>query len=564
MKKIILISALMLIAVSAFALQTIEQKTPISQVVIYNDRVEITRMQKTSYQPGEYQFKMTDLPSSLDENSVRASGTGTADVKINGVKIETVYLDTTTNQRYKALEDSVEDLKEQQKIYDDRYGLLQKEADYLEKIKNASTTVPSGGRESDRQRSTTVSEWTGLYNFYDAKFEAVNKEQRNIEKSKKALQAKLNALQSRLQKVSAGANLTKKNVTVSFTVKKEGTLALSLSYMMMGASWHPQYDIRVSPENKEVEFTYYGVIYQNTGEDWKNVKITLSTAQPSISGSMPELRPWYVDVYQQYYQKGQASQRAKQSIAQAPMSIKGGRAEEQAYFVNGTSVTDQLAEPMGASINVSGVEFTGTSYVYQTPGENNIPSDGEPHKIPIAFETLKADFEYSSAPRLKQYAYLKGKVRNTTEYPFIAGDINVFFGNNFVGTSAINTVIPTERFDVSLGIDEGIKITRQKMKDLVENGKRIKRTYGYKITVRNLKKTKEILTVNEQYPVTRNDRIKVKLVSPKFDDEKLEYGIKEKPNGIIEWKMELGPQEKKEMELEYILEYPGDVSVSGL
>jgi uncharacterized protein (TIGR02231 family) len=565
MKKVILVSALILIAASAFALQTIEQRTPITQVVIYNDRVEITRMHKTTYQPGEYQFKMTDLPSSLDENSVRASGAGTAEVKINGVKIETVYLDTTTNQKYKALEDSVEQLKEQQKIYDDRYSLLQKEADYLEKIKNASTTVQSGSRESDKQKSTTVSEWTGLYNFYDAKFEAVNKEQRNIEKSKKALQVKLNALQSRLHKVSAGANLTKKNVTVSFTVKKEGTLALSLSYMMMGASWHPQYDIRVSPENKEVEFTYYGVIYQNTGEDWKNVKITLSTAQPSISGSMPALKPWYVDVYQQYYQKGQASQRAKQNIAyskqmQAPapaeqMTITGGFNQEYGEAMSGI---------VNTSVSTSDVEFTGTSYVYQTPGENNIPSDGEPHKIPIAFETLKADFEYSSAPRIKQYAYLKGKVKNTTEYPFIAGDINVFFGNNFVGTSAINTVIPTEKFDVSLGIDEGIKITRQKTKDMVENGKRIKRTYGYKITVKNLKKTKEILTVNEQYPVSKNDKIKVKLVSPKFDDEKLEYGIKEKPNGIIEWKMELGPQEKKEMELEYILEYPGDVSVSGL
>jgi uncharacterized protein (TIGR02231 family) len=228
MKKIILISVLMLITAGAYALQTIEQKTPITQVVIYNDRVEITRMHRTGYQPGEYQFKMTDLPSSLDENSVRASGSGTAEVKINGVKIETVYLDTTTNQKYKALEDSVEQLKDQQKVYDDRYSLLQKESDYLEKIKNASTAVPSG-RESDKPRSTTVSEWTGLYNFYDAKSEAVNKEQRSIEKSKKALQARLNALQSRLHKMSAGAKLTKKDVSVSFTVKKEGSLALSLS-----------------------------------------------------------------------------------------------------------------------------------------------------------------------------------------------------------------------------------------------------------------------------------------------------------------------------------------------
>ncbi|MDP2806556.1 MAG: DUF4139 domain-containing protein, partial [bacterium] len=382
-------------------------------------------------------------------------------------------------------------------------------------------------------------------------------------KSKKSLQAKLDALQKRLNKIAGTANLTKKNVSINFRVLEAGTLSLNLSYMMMGASWHPQYDIRVSPDDKKVEFTYYGVIYQNTGEDWKDVKVTLSTAQPSVSGSMPALSPWYVDVYQQYYQKGAASQRAKQNVsygaqmAQAPAPA----AEQEAFKADYGSA---MSGVVNASVSTSDVEFSGTSYVFVTPGDNNIPSDGEPHKIPIAFETLDAEFEYSAAPRLKQYAYLKGKVKNTTEYPFIAGDINVFFGNNFVGASSINSITPSEKFDVSLGIDEGLKITRQKVKDLTEGTKKIKRTYGYKITVKNLKKDKNIITVNEQYPVSKNDKIKVKLVSPKFDSPEAEFGVKEKANGMIEWKFQIDPQGKQELELEYIIEYPSEIGIQGL
>ncbi|MBI4727418.1 mucoidy inhibitor MuiA family protein [candidate division TA06 bacterium] len=562
MKKIALITVLALIAANAFALQVIEHKAPITQAVVYNDRVEIIRSCKNSYQPGEYQVKLLDLPSSLDDNSVRTSGLGPAEVKINAVKIESVYLDTTNNIKYKVLEDSVDQLKEQVKVYEDRFSLLQKEADYLEKIKSASTAV-STGRDAEKPRAPTVSEWTGLYIFYDARYEAINKEMRGIDKSKKSLQAKLDALQKRLNKIAGTANLTKKNVTINFRVLQEGALNLNLSYMMMGASWHPQYDIRVSPDDQKVEFTYYGVIYQNTGEDWKDVRVTLSTAQPSVSGSMPALSPWYLDVYQQYYQKGAAAKRATMNVSYgAQMNQAPAPAMEQIQVMADIGSTTKTVSPMGVS--TSDVEFSGTSYVFVTPGENNIPSDGEPHKIPIAFETLDAEFEYSAAPRIKQYAYLKGKVKNTTEYPFIAGDINVFFGNNFVGASSINSIIPSEKFDVSLGIDEGLKVTRQKVKDLTEGTKKVKKTYGYKIMVKNLKANKETITVNEQYPVSKNDKIKVKLVSPKFDSPEAEFGVKEKANGMIEWKFQIEPQGKQELELEYIIEYPSDTGIQGL
>jgi uncharacterized protein (TIGR02231 family) len=334
--------------------------------------------------------------------------------------------------------------------------------------------------------------------------------------------------------------------------------------MMMGAAWHPLYDIRVTQENKEVEFSYYGVIYQTTGEDWKDAKVVLSTARPSVSGEMPTVSAWYLDISRPVYRKGEAERMARQNVAQTKMQMNIEPVQEAVTITGGFNADYGSAMAGVVSTTTSEVEAMGTSYVFATPGVNDIPSDGEPHKIPIAFEKLAAQFEYTAAPRLKPHAYLRAKVTNTTEYPFMAGDINIFFGNNFVGGSAIGTVIPSEKFDASLGVDEGIKITRKKQKDLTEDGKRVKKTYSYTVKVKNLKKEAETVTVYEQWPVSKNDQIKVKLVSPKFDDEKAEWGIKERPNGVIEWKMRLTPQKEQEMTLEYQVEYPRGASISGL
>jgi uncharacterized protein (TIGR02231 family) len=552
---------LLALAAGAFGVQTIETKARIGQAVVYNDRCEITRVHKQSYGAGEYLVKFTDLPAGLFDNSVRASGSGSADAKISGVKVETQYLDTLTNRAYKALEDTLNQLREQVQSMNDRLGLINKETDFLERIKTASTSTTLGAGTSDSKDKApmpSVNQWMSLFGFYDSKHEALNREVRALEKSRKGLEQRMDAVQKRLARISSGGQTTKKTVAVNLAVERAGTLELEVSYMMMGAAWHPVYDIRVTPEGKEVEFSYYGVIYQSTGEDWKDVRVVLSTARPSVSGEVPEVRTWYLDISQPYYRKGVAEQMARQNIAQSKMQMNLAQEIMPSAETGGNIVANT------AGVVTSGVEFAGTSYVFATPGVNDIPSDGEPHKIPIAFEKLAAQFEYTAVPRLKPHAYLRAKVTNTTEYPFMAGDINVFFGNNFVGSSAIGTVIPSEKFDASLGVDEGIKITRKKLKDLTEEGKRVKKTYGYTVKVKNLKKDAETVTVYEQWPVSKNDQIKVKLISPKFDDEKAEWGIKEKSNGVIEWRMRLDPQQEQEMSLEYQVEYPRGASISGL
>ncbi len=555
MKRILAIALMLTEASCAFALQTVERKAPITQVTIFNDRCEVTRSFSREYQPGDYQVKLTDLPAALFDNSVRASGAGSARARITGVKIETVYRDTVGTAGLKAMQDSMTALDDQGASLDDRAQLLRKEIDYLERIKTAST---ERWRETaDAKQPPAQPQWTSLYAFYDARHDAANKELRAGERSKRDLEKKREALRHRIDRASRGERTTAKQVLVNLTVSEAGSLGLSLNYVMLGASWHPLYDIRVSPQDKSVEFGYYGMIYQRTGEDWKDVRVVLSTAQPSVSGAAPAVRPWYLDVARVRYQKGMNEQQARMNV----MNV-----QQKASPAQEIAITAGAGDDEGDDVGVvtAAAEDLGTSYAFTSPGTSDIPSDGEPHKAPIAVETLAAEFEHAAVPRARESAYLKARVVNTTEYPFISGDINIFFGNNFVGTSAINTVVPSEKFNVSLGVDQGIKVTRQKVKDLAEGTKRVKRTFAYKVKLKNLKPDAAVVTVTEQFPVSRTDKVKVKLIAPAFGDESAEFGIKQKPNGVIEWKVRLAPQETQEMPLEYQVEYSSDSGISGL
>ena len=74
---------------------------------------------------------------------------------------------------------------------------------------------------------------------------------------------------------------------------RPGTLDLTLEYVMPGASWAPAYDARLDAKGERLEWRYYGVVRQSTGEDWKDVALRLSTARPAAGSNPPTLDGWF-------------------------------------------------------------------------------------------------------------------------------------------------------------------------------------------------------------------------------------------------------------------------------
>lgn len=563
--------SLVLLTVVQLAAQEKVLTSKIDAVTVYLDRAEVTRSAETYLAVGEYELKITDLPTALQDQSLRISGGGTASAKITDIKIELEYLDTIPKDRLAGLKAKLEELKAEERVYSDRLSLLGREKELLDQIKSA---VVNQTQNKDVVRPT-MDDWTKLFTFYDANAGKINEEIRTLEIKRSEISQKRSVVQQQINQLSGYSKPSRKNVTVNVTVTKAGNLTLTPSYVLTGARWYPVYDLRVNPEDQSVEVVYYAMVAQKTGEDWKNVQLSISTARPNISATMPSLASWYLNV-RQYGYEGDLD--ALGGLAGKPSRAGAGGAGYRSYEKAAKEelerdVAEEAMDESSLEMETAVVETRSTSVVFTIPKATSIPADNFDHKVAISTQKLTAELEYSAVPKLSKLAYLKGRIENTTDVPFLSGNVNIFFGNNFVGTSSIGTVIPTEKFDAFLGVDDAIKIKREQVKDYQsEKGlfsKTTKKTFEYKMTIESFRRSTDSITVYDQFPVSNDERIKVTPVVPEFEKDqtiaKHAYGVVErKSNGIVEWRLRIKPKEKVELRIKYIVEYPREINIDGL
>ena len=258
---------------------------------VYTDRAMVTREAKAEIAPGLRHVTLGGLPPLLQDQSVRVAASGSAQAKIVEVKVDQVFLDTISAARIAPLLQSRKNLNADIRVLNDRLAVIAHQRDFLNKITIASQE--SIAREL-RTQKPTADDWGKLLGFFDAEYTKLDGESRQIDEKRGALQQKLEAVEKELGAAGGSPEKKEKTITVAFDVMKGGSVVLEASYLISQAGWSPSYDIRVSSADTIVELTYSALVRQNTGEDWKDVRMTLSTSQPALGGAPPELQPWYV------------------------------------------------------------------------------------------------------------------------------------------------------------------------------------------------------------------------------------------------------------------------------
>jgi len=206
-------------------------------------------------------------------------------------------------------------------------------------------------------------------------------------------------------------------------------------------------------------------------------------------------------------------------------------------------------------------ESRGTLVQFSIPGRQSIPADNREHRVTVMQTTLTGDPEYVCIPKRTPHCYLKTTVTNDLDVPLLAGPVNVFVGPNFTGQSGIKTIALEEEFDLSFGVDEGIKVTR----DEIENersdtgvlNRGVRWTRRYKFTVANHKTQPQTVVIVDQLPVSQDEDIEVSMVGTTLQPTERD------DQGILKWKLTLRPTERQEFTFGYMVEYPKDRIVPG-
>ena len=262
---------------------------------------------------------------------------------------------------------------------------------------------------------------------------------------------------------------------------------------------------------KPISLVYKGEIYQNSGFDWKNVKLTLSTGEPFKGGTKPELQTWWLNFISYNAQYNQNNNNKRNS----------------------------------------------TTHTFKIKSPYTIPSDGKYHTIEIIKYSLPSEYEYSAVPKKDKDAFLVARITDWEQYHLLNGTINLFFEGTFIGNSDLNVNIPDDTLSISLGRDKNIIIEREKLKDFTKEriiGNKKVITYVFEINIRNNKYEKINLIVEDQIPVSQNDKIDIELE----ESSDAEY---DEETGKLTWKLELKPSEKKTLRLQYTVKYPKDQTV---
>ncbi len=548
LKIVVFLGLILFLGANACAAE-IEVKSEIGEVSVYADSALINRLVSLELDKGAHKVIFPDIIPDVDENSLRVSAEGTAVIRLFGAQVKKEYLEEIPSERIKQLLEEIQILEDEIIRTQNLKTVLAEKKKFLNSITLfSSTQIPQDLITS----MPKISDLENILIFLDTELKDVYSQNLGCEIEIRDLKNKVETLKRELSQISGVQRKLKRSITVELEVLKEGSTGLKVSYLVRGASWNPIYDARADFEKSEVELVSYGVIKQITGEDWSGVDCSLSTAKPRIGGSMPYVASWFLRPYEAVV--------LRDKIPAAP-----SLAYQTEAFKKEAGAVEEKVE---GEIEFATAEEKGIAVIYKLPSRVSVKSDKSEHKFPISSQILSAEFEYSSYPRISPFAYLGSRVTNSKGLQMLAGRVNIFLEGDFVGSSGIGNIAPSEEFDLYLGIDENVKVKRELIEKKVDEtliagipSRTKKTTFKYKLTVENYKSKKIKVKLFEAIPVSEDDRIKVKIDEISLEPSKKDW---EDRKGIWLWQLELETEQKQEIFYAFTVEHPRDMEVEGL
>ncbi len=544
--------------VAAYPVFAKDVDSHISQVTVYPDSALITRVGTVELAVGAQEISFADIIPDIDEDSLKVSGRGTAAVKIMGARVKKEFLQEAAGARVKELEQQIQATADELRKIGDAKSVAISKKQLLDAVLSfSSDQLP----EDMATKMPQAKELGDLLSFLDASYKDYYAVLQGLDAKERDVRKQLDVLQRELAQVSRSQKM-KRSIAVDVEAAKAGSLTLEITYLVRGASWYPVYEARTHFDKSQVELVGFGVVRQKTGEDWKDVEVTLSTAKPTVSGHMPEFSSWIL----RPYQPPQFASRRKGVFSSKAMLVAEDQAMDKEELMEAAGALAPAEEE--AKMEYAAVEEKGVSIVYKISKKAMIKADGSEERLPVLAQDLDAKFQYSAYPRASAFAYLTARVANQKDLQLLPGRMNVFLEGDFVGVSQLAAIAPGEEFDLYLGIDENVKVKKEEIERKVDDvllggipAPNRKITIAFKTTIENYKNKDITFELFDSVPVSEDERIKVRVERVTPEPKEKDYKDKK---GVWRWEFKLDPRAKKEISYTTVIDYPRSLQVEGL
>lgn len=546
--------------VTSAGAEMFSENSKISKVTVYPGAARVTREMVLDLPVGEHHVVFDAIVPQLDENSLNVEGQGTASVKILGADLRHKHTREEADPRVQELTAVIEKLSDQMQMESAAFDILEKEKNYLDSVKLFA------GKQIPKDLVTampSVDNIEAVRLYLSESYTKIEQRRETVRVNIRDLQREREVAQRRLNELRSPGSQRQREIIVDINCTKAGKLNLEVSYLVYGAQWRSVYDARADYDQAQVTLTAFGSIKQTTGEDWEGVELALSTARPTVGGRMPDVSSW---ILRPYEPAPRGKMPANRMLMSPEAMMEAGMTGENSVATMAQAMPVEGMQD--ATLEYAQAQQSGVSIVYKVNRPATVKSDGSENKYPVTSQILKADFEYSGYPRIKPYAYLGSRVTNAPDIQLLAGEINLFLNDDYIGKSSLDNIGPGEEFNLFLGIDENVKVKREQIARKVDDvllgsikSPNRKTETTYKITVENYKDQEVTFNLFEAIPVSQDERIKVKTydISPKPQDVDWEDH-----QGVWRWEMRLAPKDKKEVLYSFTVDHPRDMNIPGI
>ena len=547
MKKIYFLFALLISAFS-FAQKPIFTTAKVKAATVYFNAAEISQTTNVNLPLGTSEIVIKNVAVDLNENSVQIGAP--ASLTVLSVQFTNDYV-----SEYEI------DLKSPVlKRVKDSIVLVKKELLKVSNAKNAEAKtmalLDKNQQVSGVNSGLNVMELMKMVDYYKIKqteiantINTLTEKEQKLNETLQKLNNKLEVDTSKEEKTSSG------KLIVQVMNNLAGAIPLDITYLSNNASWTPFYDLRTESVTAPINMMYKAQVIQNTGIDWKKVKLTLSSGVPNQNNQAPLLSSWFLNY--------RTNNQLQEVVVAGYGSKRKGIQNQLQGRVAGVQIGNEAQPIMMAESSVSN---------YTTVSENqlnisfdidipyDILSNGKVHSVSLKEIKLPASYKYYSVPKAEKDAFLLAQIADYSKYNLLRGEANIIFEGMYVGKTFIEPSQTSDTLSLSMGRDKKVTIKREKVVD--QSGTKFlsskkEQTFTFDITVRNNKKEAIEMLLKDQYPLSSDKDIEIELLQS--DHAKINPD-----SGILTWQLQMKPNETKKIRISYKVRYPKDQIIDNL
>jgi prefoldin subunit 5 len=561
MKQIWIVFVLMTTAGHAQKVEKQIIKTEVDEVKLFLTAGEMAHHEKVTLKKGRNRLVFTGISAYADPQSIQFVGEG--NYRLVSVSTEMDFLAAEQfNPEISVLKDSLENLSD---AHQNTQDILDS---YLAEQAVLNTNRDLGGNS----QNITVAQIKEAGEFYRKRTLEINQAITKLKKEKRRLSETVETLRFQLVELNYNENQRSNQVVVLLDSDETKAIETSLKYLVSDCGWAATYDLSAIDINQKINLKYKAQVYNNTGNDWKDVVLTLSTGDPNLSASHPELSPWYLNYYTAAYSETKSSnnyyspQAVQQDYRQevtSNINIANQRAYDNYYTLDDTEkMNEQLSwnklelsknQVVGnGTVQMRQIEISELTTEFKIEHKFSCPTDAKPYMVNVKEMDLDATFSHITVPKLDKAAFLMANIVGWQDLDLIPGPTNVYFAGVYVGMSDINTRNVSDTLSLSFGRDNKVVVMRKLKKELSSKkiiGSSKKESYIYEVAIRNNRSTPINIKVYDQIPISNSTDISVTV-------DELSGGVQDITTGEVKWNLTISSMEVQAKEIGYTVKYP--------